>query len=134
VTAPPTRHPIAAIVVGGMIGGLLRAVVTETFPIHPGTWPWATFAVNLVGCFLLGVVVTRHEDHGARPHWKPLLGTGLAGALTTFSTLQVELLNLLERDDVALAAGYAAASIVLGLAAVALATWTTHRLSPRVAP
>jgi len=121
------RHPIAAIVVGGMAGSLLRALTVEALPVHPGTWPWATFAVNLVGCFLLGVVVTRHDHYGARPHWRPLLGTGLAGALTTFSTLQVELLNLLRDDDVVLAAGYATGSIVLGLGAVALATHLVHR-------
>ena len=122
-----SRHPIAAIVVGGMAGGLLRALVVEAIPVHPGTWPWATFAVNIVGCFVLGVVVTRHDHYGARPHWRPLLGTGMAGALTTFSTLQVELLDLLKNDDVALAAGYATASIVLGLGAVALATAAVHR-------
>lgn len=123
------RHPILPIVVGGMAGGLLRALVVEAIPVHPGAWPWATFAVNIAGCFLLGVVVTSHDHYGARPHWRPLLGTGVAGALTTFSTLQVELLNLLERDDVSLAAGYAVASIALGLGAVALATWTVHRVN-----
>jgi CrcB protein len=51
-----------------------------------------------------------------------LWGTGLCGGLTTFSTMQLELLALLDRDDVALALGYAAASVALGLAAVALAT------------
>ena len=121
------RHPIVPIVVGGMIGGLLRAATVEALPVHPGTWPWATFAVNIVGCFVLGVVVTRHDHYDAAPHWRPLLGTGLAGALTTFSTLQVEVLNLLEDHDTVLAVGYVTASVTVGLAAVALATWTVHR-------
>jgi fluoride exporter len=127
------RHPILPIVVGGMIGALLRALMVETFPVHPGTWPWATFAVNIVGCLVLGVVVTRHHHYDAAPHWHPLLGTGVAGALTTFSTLQVELLNLLDDGDTLLAVSYAAASIALGLAAIAAATWAVHHRN-RVAP
>lgn len=120
------RHPVAAIVAGGMIGALLRAVVVEVLPHHAGGWPWPTFVVNLAGCFLLGVVVTRHDHYDAAPHWRPLLGTGLAGALTTFSTLQVEVLDLLRDGEGALAAGYVAASVALGLAMVAAATALVH--------
>ncbi len=121
------RHPVLAIVIGGMIGALARAALIEALPHSPGTWPWATFTANLVGAFLLGVVVTRHDHYAAKPHWRPFLGTGLAGALTTFSTLQVELLDLLDGGHEALAAGYALTSIVLGLGAVTLATWAVHR-------
>ncbi len=53
---------------------------------------------------------------------RPLLGTGLCGALTTFSTIQVELLQMLDADRLGLAAAYAAVSLALGLLAVALAT------------
>lgn len=110
-----------------MIGALARAGLGEALPDHSGAWPWPTFAANLLGAFLLGVVVTRHEHYGARAHWRPLLGTGLAGALTTFSTLQVEILDLLDGGHEALAGAYALSSIVLGLAAVTLATWAVHR-------
>jgi CrcB protein len=69
--------------------------------------PWATLLVNVAGAFLLGAVVTRSPR---------LLATGFCGAFTTFSTMQVELLEL----PVAEAVAYGVASIVLGLAAVML--------------
>jgi CrcB protein len=69
--------------------------------------PWGTLLVNVVGAFILGAVVTRSPR---------FLGTGFCGALTTFSTMQVELLGLPTGEAVA----YATASIVLGLAAVDL--------------
>ncbi len=121
------RLLIPAVVLGGMAGVLARAATAQLLPVHPGTFPWATLLVNVVGCFLLGVVATRHEHYGAAPHWRPLLGTGLAGGLTTFSTLQVELLNLFDRGDAGLALLYLAVSLVLGLGAIALATAVTHR-------
>ena len=58
---------------------------------------------------------------------RPLLGTGLCGALTTFSTFQLELLHLLDRDRIVLAAGYAAASLLAGFAGVALGTAAVRR-------
>jgi len=87
---------------GGCLGALARAGVNELLPV-----PWHTLLVNVVGAFLLGIVVTRSPR---------FLGTGFCGAFTTFSTLQVELLEL----PVAQAVAYAAGSIVLGLAAVVL--------------
>jgi CrcB protein len=88
--------------VGGCLGALARAGVAAVLPM-----PWATLLVNVAGAFLLGVVVTRSPR---------LLGTGFCGAFTTFSTMQVELLEL----PVIEAAAYAIGSIVLGLAAVSL--------------
>jgi CrcB protein len=121
------RNLTLAVVLGGMAGVLLRAGTAQLLPVHPGAFPWATLLVNVVGCFLLGVVVTRNEHYRAAAHWRPLLGTGLAGGLTTFSTLQVELVNLVDHGDAAVAIAYLAASLVLGLGAVALATSLTHR-------
>ena len=59
---------------------------------------------------------------------RPLLGTGLCGALTTFSTMQLELLRMLDRGSVGLAFGYAGASVVGGFVAVWLATATVRRV------
>jgi CrcB protein len=86
----------------------------EAWPPHAGHWPWATFLVNVAGSALLGWVVA-----GAR-HPR-LLGVGFCGALTTFSTFQLELLHMLDAGRAGLAILYAAGSVTAGLAACALA-------------
>ena len=115
-----------AIALGGAVGTLARAGLLEAWPVHPGQWPWATFVANVAGAFVLGLVATHQRDPAASLR-RPLLGTGFCGALTTFSTLQLEVLHLARRDDGALAAGYLAASVLCGFAAVLLATKITRR-------
>jgi len=101
----------AAVIAGGAVGTLARAGVAEALPLHPGTWPWATFLVNIAGSLILGWVVI------AKAHWRPFVGTGFCGALTTFSTFQVQLVELGDDGHVALAAAYLAVSVAVGLAA-----------------
>ena len=120
---------LAAIFAGGFAGAVARYAVTRALPYTPGTWPWGTFAVNLVGAALLGWAVTRLQERlPLSAYRRPLIGTGLCGALTTFSTMQLELLRLLDRGCVGLAAGYAAASVLGGFATVAAATVLTRRV------
>jgi CrcB protein len=122
------RRELAAIFAGGFVGAIARALVAEWLPARPGEWPWATFAVNMVGAFMLGYFATRLQERLPLSSYKrPLLGTGICGALTTFSTMQVELLRMLDGDAVGLAAGYAAASVAAGFLAVALATNLVRR-------
>jgi fluoride exporter len=108
------RRTLAAVAVGGAVGALLRAALLEAIPPEPGAWPWATFAANVAGAGMLGLVARRL---GGAPY--ALLGPGLCGALTTFSTLQLELYELLDGGNAALAGAYVAASLAAGLAAVA---------------
>jgi CrcB protein len=123
---------LAAIFAGGLCGAIARAQFAEWLPYARGHWPWATLLVNVAGALLLGWVITRVED-GREPfaHAGRLLGTGFCGALTTFSTMQLELLQMLDRACYALAAAYALVSVAIGLAAVALATHLTRRARPR---
>ena len=119
---------LAAVFAGGSAGALARAGLVEAFPAQPGAWPWTTFAVNLLGAFLLGAFTTRLQERlPLSAYRRPLLGTGFCGALTTFSTVQVELLRMLDDGRAALAAGYAAASVLAGFAALALATNLVRR-------
>jgi CrcB protein len=119
---------LAAIFAGGFVGAIARAELVQAVPPPPGAWPWATFAVNVLGAFLLGYFTTRLQERlPVSAYRRPLLGTGLCGALTTFSTMMVELLGILDRDRVGLALGYAAASIAAGFLAVALATNIVRR-------
>lgn len=119
---------LAAIFAGGFIGAVARAELGEAFPTPVGNWPWPTFVVNIVGAFLLGYFVTRLQERlPLSSYRRPFLGTGLCGALTTFSTMQIELLQMLDHDRFALAAGYAIASITLGFLAVVAATNLVRR-------
>jgi CrcB protein len=114
---------LAAIFAGGFIGAVLRALAVDALPHEPGEWPWATFVVNIAGAFALGYFTTRLQERlPLSSYRRPFLGTGLCGALTTFSTVQVELLVMLDEDRFGLAAAYALVSVVVGFAAVALAT------------
>jgi fluoride exporter len=123
------HRELAAIFVGGALGTLLRAALAEAFP-HPATaWPWPTFAVNIVAALLLGYFVTRLQERlPLSSYRRPLLGTGLCGGLSTFSTMQVEILKMLDAHAWGLAAGYAAASVAAGYAAVHLATAAVRRV------
>ncbi|UGS33793.1 fluoride efflux transporter CrcB [Capillimicrobium parvum] len=119
---------LAAIFAGGCAGALARAGLAEAVAAHPGQWPWATFAVNVAGAFLLGWFITRLTERlPLSSYRRPLLGTGFCGALTTFSTVQVELLRMIDAGDGGLALGYAAASLAAGFAAVLLATNLSRR-------
>jgi CrcB protein len=114
---------LAAVFVGGALGTLARAALATVAAPHPGHWPWPTFIVNIVGAFLLGYFTTRLlERLPVSNYRRPLLGTGLCGGLTTFSTMQVEIVKMLEHRHYGLAVGYTAASIVAGLLALYLAT------------
>src|ERR687886_268585 len=122
------RRELAAIFAGGFIGADARAGLGSALPVHNGRWPWATFIVNVVGAFLLGYFATRLQERlPLSAYRRPFLGTGLCGALTTFSTMQVELLKMLDGAHYALAGSYAATSIVLGFLAVFVASGLTRR-------
>ena len=96
---------LAAVFVGGALGTLARAALETLAAPDPGRWPWPTFTVNIVGAFLLGYFVTRLlERLPVSSYRRPLLGTGLCGGLTTFSTMQVEIIEMLEHHHYGLAA------------------------------
>ena len=123
------RREIAAIFAGGALGTLGRAALAEAFPHSATSWPWPTFAVNITAAFLLGYFVTRLQERlPLSSYRRPLLGTGLCGGLSTFSTMQVEILRMLSAHAYGLAAGYAAASVAAGYAAVHLSTALVRRV------
>lgn len=122
------RRTVLAIFCGGALGALLRAGLIEVFPVEPGRWPWATFVANVSGCFLLGYFVTRLQERLPLSAYQgPLLGTGLCGAFTTFSTFQIELTSMLRDGETWLAVAYATASVTAGFLAVATATAIIRR-------
>jgi CrcB protein len=118
----------ASIVVGGAVGALARAGVARALPHASGAWPWATFSVNLFGAALLAWLTTRLAELVAPTrYWRFLLGTGFCGAVTTFSTFQVETIRLARDGHAGLAAGYAVASLAAGMAVAVGATVVARR-------
>jgi CrcB protein len=124
------RRELAAVFAGGVAGALARAGLVEALPRGAGQWPWATFVANLLGAFALGYFTTRLQERlPLSAYRRPLLGTGFCGALTTFSTMQLELLTMFDQGRSGLAIAYALASVVAGFAAVAAATNVVRRLA-----
>ncbi|HWF27615.1 MAG TPA: fluoride efflux transporter CrcB [Mycobacterium sp.] len=123
---------LVAVFAGGALGALARAVLSTLAGDDSASWPWPTFTVNIVGAFLVGYFTTRLlERLPLSSYRRPLLGTGLCGGLTTFSTMQVETLKMIEHGHWGLAAGYTVTSILLGLLAVHLATVLVRRVRVR---
>jgi CrcB protein len=123
------RREIAAIFAGGALGTLARAVVSEELPHAPTQWPWSTFIVNIAAAFLLGYAVTRLQERlPLSSYRRPLIGTGICGGLSTFSTMQVDILKMLDAHAWGLAAGYTVASVVAGYATIQVATAMARRV------
>lgn len=122
------RLELSAIALGGAAGALARVGLSQAFPPTPGSWPWVTFAINLAGTFALGFLVAylqKHRPLSTLHH--PLLATGLCGTFTTFSTMQLEVLHMLDRHRDGLALGYVASSVVGGYLVVSVATGMVRR-------
>lgn len=118
------RRELGAIFLGGALGALVRAGLAEALA-DPGVgWPWATFLVNVAGAALLGYWFTTLPHTQYR---RPLLTTGFCGALTTFSTVQVELVEMIDAGRVALACLYLGASVFAGLVGAQAATVVARR-------
>jgi fluoride exporter len=123
-----TQITAGAILAGGAVGALARAGVSQALPAHPGAWPWATFSVNIAGALILAWLTTRLTEIVAPTrYWRSLIGTGFCGALTTFSTFQVETIRLARNDHALIAVAYAAVSIAAGMAAAVGATVAARR-------
>jgi fluoride exporter len=122
------RRELAAIALGGAAGAVLRVWLSTKFASGMTSWPWAIFAINISGSFALGYFATRLGERLPQSTYRrPLLGTGFCGAYTTFSTMQAEVLKIIDADRYGLAIGYAAASITCGYLAIWVATALVRR-------
>ncbi len=107
------------VVVGAMAGAPLRYLTDRAVQArHDSVFPWGTFTVNVAGCLALGLLTGAVAAGAASSQVQLLLGTGLCGALTTYSTFSYETLRLAEGGARLLALANAAGSIAAGLAAV----------------
>lgn len=123
--SPPHTRPavVLAVAAGGAVGTWLRHRIAEALPTGAGTFPTATFVVNVSGAFALGLLLEvlgrAGPDIGTRRLARLAAGTGMLGAFTTYSAIAVEV-SVLGRDgQVGLGAGYGLLSALAGLAAAA---------------
>lgn len=128
-TAPgrrPTRRrrqvgPVLAVAVGGALGGCARYGVDMLLPTLNGGLPWGTLSVNVVGAFLLALLlILVLEVWPPTRYVRPFLAVGMLGSFTTFSTLMVDVDQLFAAGNHTTATAYLAASLAAGLAATSL--------------
>lgn len=115
--SPPV---LVGLVVAGAGGALARYLVTRAVQARTrSTLPWGTFAVNVMGAFLLGVLTGAGLHHGLAEAPRIVLGVGFCGAFTTFSTLAVETVRLVETGSTGAALRNLVGSTAAGLIAAA---------------
>lgn len=112
---------ILAVGVGSFLGGAGRYLLSLAIKGISKGFPWATLAVNLVGCFLIGLLWGVFSKNGTEgSNWALFLTVGFCGGFTTFSTFSKEALVMLQSGNLWGFVGYIAGSVVVGIALVAL--------------
>ena len=105
---------------GGALGALVRWGIALGLPPSAG-WPWATWLVNVSGCLLIGILLAVLPSRFPASAWpRPLLGVGVLGGYTTWSTFAVEVVELGRNGAWLLGAAYVGTSVAGGVAAVAV--------------
>ncbi len=107
------------VMAGGAVGAAMRFQLSRMLPGASDSWPWPTFAANVLGGFLMGVLAAYIVRGGAAGEpLRLLLGVGLLGGFTTFSAFSLEILQLIQRGAALTALAYALASVALAVFAV----------------
>ncbi len=127
----PGAADLAAVALGGGLGSVARYLLSAAFPAGHG-FPWAIFAVNVSGCFLLGLLMIYLLDvWPPRRFLRPFLAIGILGGYTTFSTYAAGVMTLITGHELALADAYALSSVLAALAAVWAGTSTGRVVATR---
>ncbi|MFI0714561.1 fluoride efflux transporter CrcB [Streptomyces inhibens] len=117
------------VIAGAMVGAPLRYLTDRTVQRkHDSVFPWGTFTVNVVGCLILGLLTGAATAGAASSQFQLLIGTGLCGALTTYSTFSYETLRLAEEGARLYAVANVLGSVVVGLGAAFAGAAAAHAL------
>jgi fluoride exporter len=126
-----TLRTALAVAVGGAIGGLARYGLNRAWPTAPGCFAWATFAENVLGCLLIGLLMVFVLDlWPTRPYLRPFLVTGVLGGFTTFSAYALDTRSLLAAGHVPLGLAYLFGTVVAGLVAVVVGLAVGRKFVP----
>lgn len=107
--------------VGSFIGGIGRYLISQFMQTKfVGAFPYGTLTINVIGCFLIGIVFGISSKGNLNHTWQLFLTTGILGGFTTFSAFSIETLNLLREGNIWVGVLYLSLSIVLGLGATFL--------------
>lgn len=121
--------PGLAVAAGGALGAWLRYQTGRLYlaaigPVAASAFPWATLTVNVLGSAAMGLLAGWLAHHGnGGEQWRLLLGVGVLGGYTTFSSFALEFALFVERGQLGLAATYVAASLIAGFAALFAGLW-----------
>ncbi|MDE1174583.1 MAG: fluoride efflux transporter CrcB [Parvibaculaceae bacterium] len=123
-------NPILVVAAGGALGSVARYLVgVWSMRLFGIGFPWGTLAVNLVGAFVIGLVVELSAlKLQLAPETRLFIVTGILGGFTTFSAYALEVSTLMQRGNHALAALYAFGSIIAGVGAIFLAIFIVRRI------
>ncbi|MGW5448007.1 fluoride efflux transporter CrcB [Streptomyces asiaticus] len=117
------------VIAGGMVGAPLRYLTDRAVQTrHDSVFPWGTFLVNVVGCLVLGLLTGAPAEGAASQRLQLLLGTGLCGALTTYSTFSFETLRLAEEGARLFAVANVVLSLVVGVGAAFAGVGLAHAI------
>ena len=123
---------LGTIALGGALGAAARFAASRVWATPGTAFPWTTWAVNLVGCALIGVLMVLATDlWTGRRLLRPFLGTGVLGGFTTFSTFAVDLQRLSTNGHLPTAVAYLLATVLAALGGVWAAAATTRALLTR---
>ena len=132
-STPPPWLVYLAVLAGGMLGGTTRYLIGLAIPAQVGEIPWAILGINLVGAFILALLLAGWVRRGHVSHpWRPFLATGILGSFTTWSTFMADTYRLFVDGTELLAAAYVVGATALGIGAAGLGWWTAQRVVPPV--
>lgn len=112
---------------GGFAGSVSRYLLTKFIASKwPMAFPWGTFTVNVLGCFLIGIVMGLSFQSSISTQTRLVLATGFCGGFTTFSTYSLEIFELYQKGEAGISLFYLLASIVLGFIGIWLGLWVAR--------
>lgn len=112
---------LVVVAAGGALGSAARYGAGELWPLGEGRFPWAILGVNVIGCFLLGLLMVFVVDvWPPRRYVRPFLGVGVLGGFTTFSTYALDTRRLLAEGRAGVAVAYVVGTLMLALLAIVL--------------